>query len=440
MINIPPIKPSISVKTEILPDITKTWQVNQVINATTEKGGDALSKVLLRIGQQLFEAQTPVPLKTGDSLKLLIKSLGETPLLNIQTTTTKAELATDKLKLFIAQQQNLSSFINIAQKLVAENKIPVEVKNLLNQLINNIPAKEQLLQPARLKQIIQNSGVFLEPKLAMQNTSNIKQDVKAQLIKISSAIQTYLSPQNPSASEKNIKTLVSQFIQGKLNIQQLSQQLPALLSKEQLSSLVTLLKTFSQQPPTITKTDSLYNLNQLFTYIYKNSQSRQIVESLLNAVKNYTALSELKVMIDSTISTITSQQLIPLTKEADNFLLLLFGLLIKDKDQFNLINFKVEQDTNNHNKEDTGWTVTLSFEFKTLGKLQAKIHLLNTQISTVFITENTKTEQLIKNNFYLLNSAFTKLGFGKILLDVTQKKIDDSLDRPVNIQILDERA
>jgi len=440
MVNIPPIKPNVSIKAEILPDISKTWQVNQIINATTERGGKALSQVLLRVGQQLFEAQTPVPLKTGDALKLLIKSLGDTPLLNIQTTTTKAELATDKLRLFISQQQNLTTLINSVQKIVTENKIPAEVKILLNQLISNIPSKEQTIQPARLKQIIQNSGVFLEPKLAIKNTPDIKLDIKAQLIKISNAIQTFQPSQNPVALEKDIKILVEKFVRGELSVKQLSQQLPALLSKEQLSSLVTLLKTFNQQPLTANKTDNLYSLNQLFVYIQKNIQARQVIESLLNAVKNYTAMSELKIMVDSAISSITSQQLTPLTKEADNFLLLLFGILIKDKDQFNLINFKIEQDANNNNSEDTGWTVTLSFQFKTLGKFQAKIHLFNTRISTVFTAENSQTARLIESNFQLLNNAFTRLGFGNITLDVMQKKIDTSLDRPENIQILDERA
>jgi Flagellar hook-length control protein FliK len=440
MINIPPIKPSTSIKAEILPDITKTWKVNQVINATTERGGEALSKVILRVGQHLLEAQTPIPLKTGDSLRLLIKSMGETPLLNIQTSTTQAELATDKLRLFIAQQQSLSTFIKMTQKLISGDNIPTNVKNLLNQLISSIPSKEQFLQPARLKQIIQNSGVFLEPKLAIQNTSNINQDVKAQLIKISNTIQSHLIANNTPSTEKNLNNLISNFVKGNISIKQLSQQLPALLTKAQTLSLETHLKTFDKLSFTVAKTDSLYNLNQLFTHLHKHIQTKQLIESLLNAVKNNTAMSELKVAVDNALSAITSQQLTPLTKEADNFLLLLFGILIKDKEHIDLINFKIEQESNNNNNEDTNWTVTLNFHFKATGKFQAKVHLLDTQISTVFTAENTQTSQLIKSNFHLLNNAFKNLGFNKITLDVTQNKISDSLDKPGNIQILDERA
>ncbi len=76
MINIPPIKSSAVVKPELLTEITKTWRVGQVLNATTQQGGDALSKVLIQVGQHTLETKTPVALKPGEDVKLLIKSLG----------------------------------------------------------------------------------------------------------------------------------------------------------------------------------------------------------------------------------------------------------------------------------------------------------------------------------------------------------------------------
>jgi len=443
MINIPPIKLSTSIKTELLPDVSKTWKVNQVLNATTESGGEALSKVVLRVGRHLFEAHTPVPLKTGDQLKLLVKSLGDTPLLNIQTQTTRPAIATDKIRLFIAQQQSLSTFIEITQKLTTENKIPAEIKPLLTQLISTIPSKEELLQPAKLKQIIQNSGVFLEPKLASQNTTHIHQDIKAQLLNISHTLQSMMAVQTTKdipTTSKDIQNIISQFVKGNIPIKQLGEQLAFLFNKELLITLESHLKTLQSQPVTLSKTDSLYNLNQLFTYLHKHIQGKQLVESLLNIIKNSAAINELKLAVDNTLSSITSQQLTPLTKEADNFLLLLFGILIKDKDQFNLINFKIEQDQSNDKNDNENWTATLNFEFISLGNVQAKIHLLNTQISTVFTAENPLTVKLIKNNLELLHTAFQSIGFNNINIDVTQNKINAPLAKPENIQIVDEEA
>ena len=122
MINIPPIKPSTEIRTSLLPEINQAWKAGRVLNATVEKGDEALSKVLLRIGQTLVEARAPVPLKTGEQLKLLVKSLGEKPILSIQTKVDTASLAAAKLRVFIAQQQDLSSVIKLSQNLLSKQK------------------------------------------------------------------------------------------------------------------------------------------------------------------------------------------------------------------------------------------------------------------------------------------------------------------------------
>ena len=107
MVNIPPIKPGTEIKSPRLPDVTKTWQVGQLLSATAETGGDALSRIVLRIGQQLFEARTPIALKTGDPVQLVIKSLGEQPVFKIQGQQEIRPLAAEKLKSFIAKQGDM---------------------------------------------------------------------------------------------------------------------------------------------------------------------------------------------------------------------------------------------------------------------------------------------------------------------------------------------
>ena len=129
MINIPPIKPSAEIRTELLPDVSKTWKIGQVLNATVESGGEALHKILLRIGQLQVEGRAPLPLKTGDQVKLLVKSLGETPLLSIQGSADKPALAAEQLRGVIARQQDLGSFMKLAQRLVVDERLPAAVQN-----------------------------------------------------------------------------------------------------------------------------------------------------------------------------------------------------------------------------------------------------------------------------------------------------------------------
>ena len=151
MINIPPIKQSEAIKSELITDVTRTWKVGQVLNATTQRGGEALSNVLLRVGQHTIEAKTPVTLQTGQDVKLLVKSLTEfhtsnqaskLPLLSIIETqpliSDTNKLATTKLRQFIAIQQAFSQVQLLASDLLsnknAAEKIPDTLKTLLNNL------------------------------------------------------------------------------------------------------------------------------------------------------------------------------------------------------------------------------------------------------------------------------------------------------------------
>ena len=160
MINIPPIKPGTEIKTDIIPDITRTWKTGQVLHATAETGGDALSKILLRIGQQLVEARTPIPLKTGEQIKLVVKSLGEQPVLSIQTTADRTDIAADKLRHFIAQQQDIRPLIQLGQNLVKNENINPDIRQLIQQFVNRLPTVEQLVNPTQLKQLCHGNAHY----------------------------------------------------------------------------------------------------------------------------------------------------------------------------------------------------------------------------------------------------------------------------------------
>jgi hypothetical protein len=335
MINIPPIKPSTEIRTSLLPEINQTWKAGQVLNATAEKGGEALSKVLLRIGQSIVEARTPVPLKTGEQLKLLVKSLGETPILSIQTKVDTASLAAAKLRVFIAQQQNITSIIKLSENLLSNKNISTDLKQSIQNLISKIPNSNQLTDSKQLKAIIQNSGILLESKLGKAKTDNVQADMKAVLLKLSQQIQTQATPTSANKPTKGseLQTIVNQYLSGNLSVKQLATAITLQLSKPDLHSLQQFLSGQISQP---TKT-VIQLLSQLFVHIQKQPQAKQITDNLLNLLKQLPMLQELKASVDASIAKITSQQLIPLTRDADNLLLLFFDIPVKEKNETHLI-------------------------------------------------------------------------------------------------------
>ena len=134
MINIS-ATPSLSkILTEPVPDVTKTWKVGQVLNATAERNANAQDNVLMRMGQSILQAKTPIALKAGDPLKLLVKSLGDMPVLKIQTRASPpARTAASNLKSFIGRQQDLTGLLQLSQKII---DMPSTTKALKQQLIN----------------------------------------------------------------------------------------------------------------------------------------------------------------------------------------------------------------------------------------------------------------------------------------------------------------
>jgi hypothetical protein len=151
-------------------------------------------------------------------------------------------------------------------------------------------------------------------------------------------------------------------------------------------------------------------------------------------------LQELKTGVDGVLAKITSQQLTPLTRESDSLLLILFDLILKDKTENHLFQFRLEQEKSAKDEKTSSWTVALNFNFKELGPVQARLHLTDNHLSTVFSAEQENTAKNISKQINLLDTAFRRIGFDAINLDVSQGDISKPRDFPRYVHILDEKA
>ena len=455
MINIT-AKPSLSkILTVPVPDVTKTWKVGQVLNAIAERNVNAQDNVLMRIGQSILQAKTPVALNAGDAIKLLVKSLGDTPVLKIQTAAiAPPRTAALNLKSFIAHQQDLTGLLQLSQKII---EMPSAAKVLKQQLIylnQQLPGITQATQATTLKNLIQNSGIFLESKInhlqhnTLQNTQLrhdvLNQDVKSQLLRISAQLKSdvpELIAKTQITPSKNIQAvldpLVKQFIKSEINLTQLSTQLTIQLSKDQ-SQLVQQALTLSDK--TLIPKELQSSFNAILNHIQQHANPKLIQDNLSGLLKTMELYQELKTGIDGALAKITSQQLTILTREADSLLLLLFDIYFKDKTENHLIQFRLEQEKSEKDANASSWTVALNFNFNELGPVQARLHLTNNHLSTVFCAEQENTANNISKQINLLDMAFRRIGFDAIKLDVTQGSISKPLDLAKNVHLLDEKA
>jgi len=469
MINIPPIKSSTPVKPEILAEVTKTWRVGQILNATTQQGGDALSKVLIQVGQHTLEAKTPVALQTGQDIKLLVKtSSGQLPILSILSpqvtgtnqsvntgSTTDINQASSKLRQFIAVQQSFSQLQQLSQSLLKLNisqlKLPQSLKTELLNIQNTLNIDSKKITPSQLKNHILNSGVFLESKLLKQfsispaqlKTSNtLNNDFKFQLLTIKAELDKINLP--VTNQHLNPKTLTTQQVnQLKTDIQNIGNKpveiinrLISTLPRPLIIQLTNILATPSTDTP-VSKDLELISQTLLKT---TNTAQSTNHNKLIEQLRSRLMLLDLGQQVEQSISKITSLQLQPLSREADGLVLLLFNLIFKDSHEYFDLSFRIQEDDDSSTTDNENWKITLNFNFKTLGQVKSNIHLIDNQVSTVFFTELSSTAEKIQPLLPLLERGFKQAGLEVLSLDVVKGLTTDPKVIDSNINLLDENA
>lgn len=328
------------------------------------------------------------------------------------------------------------------------------IKQQLVNLQLQLPSAEQATQAKALKKIIQNSGVFLESKLNHQQPGalkfgnlagdnltqgNVKQDVKSQLLKISGDLKN-LAPELTIKSQMTtakIHSVINQFIKGEINLVQLSTLLINRLSTTQSPLVQQFLNTADK---TLLPRELLNSFSTLLDHLQQQTMPQKLQAELSRLLKTMDLLQELKTHVDGTLAKITSQQLTALTRETDNLLLLLFDLNLKDKDENHLLQFRLEEEASAKDKNVSDWVVAINFDFKELGPIQAKLHLTNNTVSTVFRAEKENTVKILSEKINLLDQALKDIGFDAVNLGVVQGGISQPRDIPESIHMLDEKA
>lgn len=447
MINIPPIKPSTEIKTELMPDVTRVWKTGQILNATVEKGGEHLSRILLRIGGQQVEAKTPVSLKSGEQIKLLVKALEPEPLLQIQSQPTASPGAASQLKLFIAAQASIRPVLQVTQQTEIMQILPAPVKQSLQALVESIPRLTDLIQAMPLKTASQHAGHLLESRLLQQpHNTDFNQDIKARLLHLADSIKQQLPAMTTGSQARLTENQVLQAIPKLLqaltdkpeSIARLVNQLGNLLSPSQLKQLVQSL----QQPNPLQYAEQAavsQPVKQVLQNLLQHTQlNQQQQEQLQQLLQQHVVLKDLHQMTEHSLARITTHQLTPLT-QSDHALLLLFDLPFRFKDQLHLVECMIEEE-NQHGNDTASWSVTLNFEFDPLGPVEARLHLIEHQLSARFKAELGDTARLIQKHLPMLQTALDKAGFRIASLDVSQEKPRAPQPLSSTTGLLDEQA
>lgn len=439
LVEIPPGKSATAADYQRIPEVIKAWQVGQLLNARTESGADAQSRVVLRVGQHLLEARTPIALKAGDLVQLSVKSLGLQPVFTILAKHNLNVLAVKKLKSFIAKEGNLKNLLEQLPKFKSSDALSTTTKTLLSSLAQAQATPVQLSQASSLKQFIQQSGYFHE-SVINKNPINSQPDIKNKLLKLASQVSSEI-PKLPIEHKLSNPQLqaqaVEQFIDGKITPLQLARVFSDKLPMAQIQVLIDVLQTGGK----LSATANLpRDLMLLVKHLQQPSSGNQPKETLLSILRSLPVLLELQSLIESAIARLTSQQLIPLARDGENPLLWLLEVPVKDKQENNLLQLRIEQEVRGTGEEPGDWSIVIHFDFAAMGLIQARAHMVADTLAIVFHTQNQQTQSFIHQNLPILESSMLKLGFKQLRLDTSSEKISDAKQLPENMRLLDEKA
>ena len=166
------------------PATGNAWQIGTLLNAVALTATRAGS-VRLQIGARVVDASTDLKLKPGQSLHLRVSETGRRVVLRTENPDDTAARVREGIRSALPRQALQAPLLATAQR-AAEAKLPLPagVNRALEAFTRRIPRAETLMRATTLRVAIQQSGTFLESRLASGHTDGVARDWKSVLLQL----------------------------------------------------------------------------------------------------------------------------------------------------------------------------------------------------------------------------------------------------------------
>jgi hypothetical protein len=373
------ISPNLIIRPSSLQDASpaalKSWQVGQVLSATVA-GVSTNGTVTLRINNVLLNAQTSLALQTGQALKLEVTRAGEQPLLKVALPPAPQDVQAQALRSALPRQRPLAPLLanlgNLAARLQNTNDpAGKELAQLARQVIDNLAGKGDVSHGAGLKQALQNSGIFLESRLAASLGGGpplSAGDLKAGLLRLLAVLQTQagggggerVAPDTAAGHDAARGT-----------------------------------------PPPAVPPPMRSALPQA-----QASASATLTGSTLS-----TATSEILHQTEGALARLQLNQIASLPNEQQPQRLWALELPVQHEQRTDLFQLRIEEETTGNRRDSTTpWSVMLAFDLPSLGPVHARLLLNGTQVSATLWAERPGTAALFNAQLEELRAGLQRAG------------------------------
>lgn len=396
----------------------------QLVNPSTAKS-DNQQPILITVDRSQL-GQAPSALKPGQNLTLEMIKTGTTPEFKIIVTASQISEAkvAEFVKQFLPRHEPAPLFLNQLikelPKLMNNAGVPETLKQLAAKIIQNLPAKEQLITRQGLKQAIVNSGLFFEAKLppAMAQAQLINQlpqlieneSVPQSLQRIAAEILQNLTQKQPATNNPGVEQRLAQA-HPELTAPGINPADDGIDSPTTSKLPMTAPTNTLVVPPDTTGKSALQDAGandfkaNLLKLIHALKQEINPKGEQSNSQTDIDLLKNLQHKTENTVAKVVLDQLMSLPKEDSPKQVWVIDLPFIDRQQAKTVKIEIQQDKHNQQQtDDNNWSVNITVTPPELGTIYCAVSFQNALINTFFKSQNTKTTELIKRHLdYLKN-------------------------------------
>ena len=352
----------------------KLGQILQAVTLTNSREG----QLSIKIGQQVFNASSQLPLQKNLPLSLKVMQLQphlQLKMMPPATANAAASPLQQALSQLLPQQSGyaplLSELVQKAQpgsqpqqaQQARQTASSGKLKMLADTLLKAIPNRQSIFTADGLRQAIRDSGLFLEARLVQQQGQEqqppqLNKDLKTILLRYQQALAEHAKqPTSQRASQRATPTVTNPRLPDATLLLDLA---PPLKGNPPVNHPRILL-----QPP-----------------------NGQLIEA---------DVTKLQIRVESIIARLNLLQV----ATADNFneghMLWQLEIPVKQGNHVDMLAMTIERNNGEHESEDDAWTVQLALQLPNLGDIEMRISLQQEVVSALFWSESESTLQLIES-------------------------------------------
>ena len=437
-------------------------QTGQSLQATVIEKLPNKTDVILRLGSQLVQVKSDIPVTVGQSIKVLVERTATELILKAQPPNQQTSIINTSLRQLLPKQSPVNEFqqpliqvftritkqtITTASSVSAD--LPsqlLQIKRLTRNILQSLPSQKNIITTEGFKKALQNSGVFFEAKLQQaladsKTTSNNPISNPKNLFKASPGqAQSTQNTSTTTLSPKSQQPLVTINTDLKANLIKLIHLLKAWPKASQFASQAT---STQQTPPQLPLAKPAAPL-QTFSSTASQTTAQPQNSAQLAAQALDSQIKELMSKADGAISKLSLNQLASSNAESNTTRQtwqIEIPFLNQHASESVFLKIQQEEPSDKLSKKaDKQWTVSLEMNPPKLGLIKNKLTLNNQHISSSFWAESAETRELIHQHLSVFKDQLFRANLKPEKIQVRSGSGPTVQETKPNAPILSEKA